>query len=80
LVATRNPVQLLRRDGTLLEGVVDLAFREQTSEFEGWTVVDFKTGREIENKWDQYSAQVAAYVEAISRSTASPARGFVLVV
>jgi ATP-dependent helicase/nuclease subunit A len=75
-----TPIQFLRNDGTLIEGVVDLAFREQTSDFNGWTVVDFKTDREIENKRDQYAAQVAAYVEAISRSTASPARGFLLVV
>jgi ATP-dependent exoDNAse (exonuclease V) beta subunit len=75
-----TPIQFLRNDGTLLEGVVDLAFREQTPEFEGWTIVDFKTDHEIETKRDQYAAQVAAYMEAISRSTASPARGFLLIV
>jgi ATP-dependent helicase/nuclease subunit A len=75
-----TPVQLRREDGTLVEGVVDLAFREQTPEFAGWTVVDFKTDREIERGQDQYAAQIAAYVEAISLATDSPARGFLLVV
>jgi ATP-dependent helicase/nuclease subunit A len=60
-----TPVQLRREDGTLVEGVVDLAFREQTPDFAGWTVVDFKTDREIERSQAQYAAQVAAYVEAI---------------
>jgi ATP-dependent helicase/nuclease subunit A len=75
-----TPVQLWRADGTLIEGVVDLAFREQTPEFAGWTVVDFKTDREIETSQDQYAAQVGVYVEAVSRSTDLPARGVLLVV
>jgi PD-(D/E)XK nuclease superfamily len=37
-----TPVLLRRADGTLIEGIVDLAFREDTQEFNGWTVVDFK--------------------------------------
>ena len=46
---TPRDADLLRReDGTLLEGVVDLAFREEGPDFAGWTVVDFKTDREFE--------------------------------
>ena len=75
-----TPVQHYRDDGMLIEGVVDLAFQEMTPEFNGWTVVDFKTDREIEKAENQYRAQVAAYVEAVRISTASPARGFLLVV
>jgi ATP-dependent exoDNAse (exonuclease V) beta subunit len=75
-----TPVQHYRDDGTLTEGVVDLAFQESTPEFTGWTVVDFKTDREIEKAEDQYRAQVAAYVEAVRVATASAARGFLLVV
>ena len=66
--------------GTLIEGVVDLAFQEDTPDFNGWTVVDFKTDREIENAQNQYLAQVAAYVDAVHIATESPARGFLLVV
>jgi ATP-dependent exoDNAse (exonuclease V) beta subunit len=75
-----TPVQHYRGDGTLIEGVVDLAFQEITPEFNGWTVVDFKTDREIEKAENQYRTQVAAYVEAVRIATASPARGFLLVV
>ena len=64
----------------LIEGVVDLAFQEITPEFNGWTVVDFKTDREIEKAENQYRTQVAAYVEAVHLATASLARGFLLVV
>jgi hypothetical protein len=48
--------------------VVDLAFQESTLGFNGWTVVDFKTDREIEKAETQYRAQVAAYVEAVGGS------------
>jgi ATP-dependent exoDNAse (exonuclease V) beta subunit len=75
-----TPLQHYREDGTLIEGVVDLAFQESTAEFNGWTVVDFKTDREIEKAEDQYRAQVTAYVEAVRVATASPARGFLLVI
>jgi ATP-dependent exoDNAse (exonuclease V) beta subunit len=75
-----TPLQHYREDSTLIEGVVDLAFQEDTPEFTGWTVVDFKTDREIEKAEKQYRAQVAAYVEAVRIATASSARGFLLVV
>ena len=42
-----TPVLLRRDDGTLIEGAVDLAFYEDTSDFAGWTVVDFKTNRDV---------------------------------
>jgi hypothetical protein len=42
----------------VVEGVVDLAFAENTLEFAGWTVVDFKTDREFQAWSDRYIAQV----------------------
>jgi ATP-dependent exoDNAse (exonuclease V) beta subunit len=75
-----TPLQHYRDDGTLIEGVVDLAFEESTPEFTGWTVVDFKTDREIEKAENQYRAQVAAYVEAVGLATKSTTRGFLLIV
>jgi ATP-dependent exoDNAse (exonuclease V) beta subunit len=75
-----TPFQHYRDDGTPIEGVVDLAFQENTPEFQGWTVVDFKTDREIEKADNQYRAQVAAYVDAVCIATELPARGFLLVV
>jgi tetratricopeptide (TPR) repeat protein len=41
------PVLLTLEDGSIAEGLLDLAFREQTSDFDGWTVVDFKTDQEF---------------------------------
>jgi ATP-dependent exoDNAse (exonuclease V) beta subunit len=61
-VRRETPVQHYREDGTLIEGVVDLAFQETTPEFNGWIVIDFKTDREIEKAETQYRAQVAAYM------------------
>ena len=74
------PVLLQRPDNTLAEGVVDLAFRQQTAEFAGWTVVDFKTDREFEASQANYTAQVGLYVEAIEKVTNMPARGVLLIV
>jgi len=75
-----TPVVLQREDNTLVEGVVDLAFRQETSDFNGWAVVDFKTSREFELNQAKYTAQVAHYVEAIHKATQVPARGILLVV
>jgi ATP-dependent exoDNAse (exonuclease V) beta subunit len=60
--------------------VVDLAFQEDTPEFNGWIVVDFKTDREIEKAETRYRAQVATYVEAVRIATGCPATGFLLLV
>jgi ATP-dependent exoDNAse (exonuclease V) beta subunit len=70
-----TPVTLTLDDGTLVEGVVDLAFEENGE----WTVVDYKTDREIAAAGeDQYRRQIALYVSAISRATGTPASGVLL--
>ena len=61
------PVLLKRDDGSLVEGTVDLAFHEDTSDFVGWTIVDFKTDRELEATSNRYIAQVRVYREAGAR-------------
>lgn len=66
-------------DGTLIEGVVDLAFRENAAEFAGWTVVDFKTDREFAQSSSRYIAQVRVYACAVAKATVSNTRGVVLV-
>jgi hypothetical protein len=73
-----TPVLLRREDSSLVEGTVDLAFYEHTSDFVGWTVVDFKTDRQAETM-SIYIAQVKVYSEAISAATGSQARGIILV-
>jgi ATP-dependent helicase/nuclease subunit A len=74
-----TPILLALADGSLVEGVIDLAFRENSLDFAGWTVVDFKTDREFASSSDRYVAQVRAYTEAVEAATASPARGVILV-
>jgi ATP-dependent helicase/nuclease subunit A len=78
-VRRETPVLLHCEDSTLVEGVVDLAFRQQTSDFNGWAVVDFKTSREFEASQAKYTAQVGLYVEAIHRATRLPTKGTLLV-
>jgi ATP-dependent helicase/nuclease subunit A len=75
-----TPVLLRLDDGDLIEGVVDLAFKEATPSFTGWTVLDFKTDREFATLSDRYTAQVSAYSEAIGAATGLPSRGILMVV
>jgi ATP-dependent exoDNAse (exonuclease V) beta subunit len=72
-----TPITYRLPDGTLLEGVVDLAFRYG----EGWTVVDYKTDRELESVGEvPYRRQVALYASAISLATGLRCDGIILVV
>jgi ATP-dependent exoDNAse (exonuclease V) beta subunit len=64
-------------DGSILEGVVDLAFLEKGA---GWTVVDFKTDVEIAARKDDYVRQIDAYARAIAAATGQPAKGALLAV
>jgi ATP-dependent exoDNAse (exonuclease V) beta subunit len=62
-------------DGTLIEGVVDLAFEENGR----WQVVDFKTDRELDAAGEeQYRRQVALYGAAIAAATGQPAQGVIV--
>jgi ATP-dependent exoDNAse (exonuclease V) beta subunit len=70
-----TPVVLRLDDGSLVEGVIDLAFREGDS----WTVVDFKTDREFEASSARYLTQVRLYSEAVRASTSQKVRSIVLV-
>jgi ATP-dependent exoDNAse (exonuclease V) beta subunit len=60
-----TPLSLMLDDGTLMEGIVDLAFRDE----DGWTVVDFKTDRVIQRYKAMYSQQVLLYAQVIERAT-----------
>ncbi len=65
-------------DGTLLEGVVDLAFREEAGGAGKWLVVDFKTDVELEHRRDSYELQVALYAKALEAATGEKAEGGIL--
>ena len=71
---------LLRRpSGTLAEGVIDLAFREENGDgAPTWTVVDFKTDRELGEHRPRYEAQVRLYADAVAAATGEPATGALL--
>lgn len=64
------PVTMRTGDGVLVEGVVDLAFREG----DAWVVVDFKTDRELEAAFDVYRRQVQLYADMVARAAGRPAR------
>ena len=66
-----SPITWLQKDGTMIEGVLDLAFEES-----GVTVVvDFKTDHELAAGENRYRAQLQQYVNAVARATGSAAAG-----
>jgi ATP-dependent helicase/nuclease subunit A len=72
------PLSLRLPDGTVLDGVVDLAFSDEPGET--WTVVDFKTDLGIGSKRATYEEQVRLYARAVSAATSRPARAVLLYV
>jgi ATP-dependent exoDNAse (exonuclease V) beta subunit len=70
-----TPITFTLPDGSLIEGIVDLAFEEGGA----WTVVDYKTDREIAAAGEErYRRQVALYASAIARATGQPAHGVLM--
>ena len=72
------PVVFARPEGSIVEGVVDLAFREETDRGPAWTVIDFKTDLGPIDPNGRYAAQLALYVEAITAVTGEPATAILL--
>jgi len=60
-------------DGTIAEGVIDLAYRTDSE----WVVVDFKTDAVVPTE-GAYAEQLRLYVTALQRATGEPARGVLL--
>jgi len=69
-----TPVTMQAEDGTLVEGVVDLAFHDDGT----WVVVDFKTDRELDVALDVYRCQVQLYAQMVARATGAPARAVLM--
>ena len=67
------PVAWRESGGTLVEGVLDLAFKEK----DVWTVVDFKTDEEI-RRHANYVAQLNMYIRAVETATGERATGILL--
>jgi ATP-dependent helicase/nuclease subunit A len=70
-VRRETPVSWMQEDGTLIEGVLDLAFEEGN----GAVIVDFKTDHELSAGEARYRLQVQQYVGAVARATERPASG-----
>src|ERR1019366_9338125 len=69
-----TPITLTLADGSLVEGVLDLAFLEK----DAWTVVDFKTDRELEKELGHYKQQVGLYAQSIELATGQPCGGILM--
>jgi len=71
------PVAIQLDDGIMVEGIVDLAFRED-GPAGAWIVVDYKTDFEIAGRFEEYRQQVSLYGQAVSRATGKEARPLLL--
>ena len=60
-----TPLAWRQPDGSLVEGVLDLAFEDAGV----WTVVDFKTDAEIAGELATYRRQVQLYASIVARAT-----------
>jgi ATP-dependent exoDNAse (exonuclease V) beta subunit len=69
-----TPITIRLDTGVVVEGYVDLAYREE----DAFVVVDFKTDRELEGARERYERQVSLYAAAIRRSTGLPARAVLM--
>jgi ATP-dependent exoDNAse (exonuclease V) beta subunit len=71
------PIALRLDDGIIVEGVVDLAFQEETTRGP-WMVIDYKTDFEVKGRLEEYQKQVALYALAIARATGLETRAVLL--
>jgi ATP-dependent helicase/nuclease subunit A len=69
-----TPVSTVEPDGSILEGVLDLAFEED----DGWVVVDFKTQAELAGPLARHRRQVNAYASVVARATGRPVRAVLM--
>lgn len=75
-----TPVVMPLADGGVLDGVIDLAFRDRSPDGPLWVVVDFKTDSDVEAHGAAYETQVSLYVEAVEKATGERAKGILLAV
>lgn len=68
------PIAWVEPSGLLMEGVLDLAFEENGR----WTVLDFKTDRELGTAENNYRRQVGLYTRALAQATRKASRGILI--
>jgi ATP-dependent exoDNAse (exonuclease V) beta subunit len=71
------PVTLMLEDKSMVEGIVDLAYRDPDKP-DTWIVVDYKTDFEIKGRLEEYQNQVWMYALAISRASGMKAQPVLL--
>ncbi len=69
-----TPVTYRLESGELVEGYVDLAYRDGPS----MVVVDFKTDRELDGALEQYQKQVSIYATAVGQTAGLPTQAFLM--
>jgi ATP-dependent helicase/nuclease subunit A len=75
------PIQIPLPDGSLVEGLIDLAFPVEDGDGGGgWMIVDFKTVIDVGTHAGRYQSQIDLYVRAVEEATGKPASGTVLIV
>ncbi len=79
-IRRESPVMLPVSGDRIVEGVLDLAFREEADGRHQWTVVDFKTDHELGARRAIYEEQLRLYVRAVEAATGEGVRGIILVV
>jgi ATP-dependent exoDNAse (exonuclease V) beta subunit len=73
------PLHTVSGDGSIVEGVADLAFRDpDVAGMPTWIVVDYKTDVVIGDARPTYEAQVAGYAAAVAAATGERALAVVL--
>jgi ATP-dependent helicase/nuclease subunit A len=71
------PVAVQLDGGEIVEGVVDLAFKESDLH-DTWVVVDYKTDFELSGRLDEYRQQLSLYTLGVSRATGQAVRAVLL--
>jgi ATP-dependent helicase/nuclease subunit A len=73
-----SPVLVREHDGSITEGVLDLAFRTADDKGPLWVVVDYKTDAELATRRGEYWEQVRRYARMVAASTGERVRGVLL--
>jgi ATP-dependent helicase/nuclease subunit A len=73
-----SPVLVREDDGSVTEGVLDLAFRTTDDAGPLWVVVDYKTDADLGPRRSEYEAQLRGYARMVANSTGERVRGVLL--
>jgi len=71
------PVAVQLETGVIVEGVVDLAFKEKERD-DTWVVVDYKTDFELSGRLEEYRHQLSLYSLGVARATGQKVKAVLL--